>query len=56
MQMFWRKIFSNIKPTDNYCQIQQIQHKNMTNPCVTYADKLFWNSSGGYKKSHQTDY
>lgn len=40
-----------VKPRiDEPIQIWRVPNKTMANKCGTYADKTFWNSSGGYKK------
>ncbi|WP_219645360.1 hypothetical protein [Enterococcus gallinarum] len=46
-----------VKPRiDEPIQIWRVPNKTMANKCGTYADKTFWNSSGGYKKNRKIDY
>ncbi|MDT2681996.1 hypothetical protein P7E15_02780 [Enterococcus gallinarum] len=47
---------SSSKNIDKWIQIWRIPNKGMANQCANYADKIFWNSSGGYKKNRYYDY
>ncbi|MDT2678170.1 hypothetical protein [Enterococcus gallinarum] len=46
----------SIRHIDNWVQIWRLPNKTMANKCASYADKIFWNSSGGYKKNRHYDY
>ena len=40
----------------NWLQIWRIPDSDMANKCANYADRTFWNSSGGYHKNKYIDY
>jgi hypothetical protein len=44
------------KMINSYLQVWRIPNKSMANQCATYADKMFWNSSGGYKRNRYIEY
>ncbi|MBY0755437.1 hypothetical protein K5V21_08200 [Clostridium sardiniense] len=41
---------------DKWIQIWRIPDRNMANKCANYADRTFWNSTGGYRKNIHIDY
>ncbi|MBM7835562.1 hypothetical protein [Clostridium sardiniense] len=40
----------------NWLQIWRIPDRDIANKCANYADRTFWNSSGGYHKNRYIDY
>lgn len=55
----WGNSEQGAKPSkniDKWIQIWRLPDSSMANKCATYADKTFWNSTGGYKKNKNYDY
>jgi hypothetical protein len=48
--------FEGKRQIDRPIQIWRLPNKAMANKGASYADKTFWNSSGGYKKNRHIDY
>ncbi|GAA0069532.1 hypothetical protein UT300003_10550 [Clostridium sardiniense] len=44
------------KNIDSWIQIWRVPDRNMANKCANYADRTFWNSTGGYHKNIHIDY
>lgn len=44
------------KNIDSWIQIWRVPDRNMANKCANYADRTFWNSTGGYPKNRYIDY